>query len=60
MHEGTVRMTMARKSHIILHLKHIPTLPTLSLSIRGLQTRYPTLETTPTPTPNIINAPCPL
>ena len=29
---------------------NIPTLPTLSLSIRGLQTRYPTLEVALTPT----------
>ena len=30
--------------------KHIPTLPTLTLSIKGLQAGYPTLEATLTPT----------
>ena len=31
-------------------LQHIPTLPTLTLSIKGLRARYPTLEATLTPT----------
>ena len=39
-----------KRANRILHLKHIPTLPTLSLSIRGLRTRYPTLEVALTPT----------
>ena len=39
-----------RRGSIIGSLREIPTLPTLTLSISGLQTRYPTLEATLTPT----------